>query len=179
MSLKHAILGFLSLEDMSGYTLKTQYFDGSVAHFWPADQAQIYRTLEQIERDGLAVSRQVPGETRPARRVYSLTDAGLAELKSWLSRQHPPSPNRVTLLVQVYFARHIPTQTFRALLEAERLRQSAMLDTIETIDLSPENAPNELLRQQYKFGRLTKDYGLRRIKMEIEWISAMIDELDD
>ncbi len=49
MSLKHAILGFLELSPFSGYDLK-KAFDGSVQHFWPADQAQIYRTLNQLGR---------------------------------------------------------------------------------------------------------------------------------
>src|SRR5579875_1236367 len=44
MSLTHAILGFLNRQPMTGYDLKTQCFDISVAYFWPADQAQIYRT---------------------------------------------------------------------------------------------------------------------------------------
>ena len=36
MSLKHAILGFLSLQPMTGYDLK-KAFDQSVRHFWPAN----------------------------------------------------------------------------------------------------------------------------------------------
>ena len=44
MSLRGAILGFLSFEPTSGYTLK-QRFDGSVRSFWSATQSQIYREL--------------------------------------------------------------------------------------------------------------------------------------
>ena len=44
MSLKHAVLGFLSIAPMTGYDLR-KHMEESVAHFWPADQAQIYRTL--------------------------------------------------------------------------------------------------------------------------------------
>ena len=47
MSLKHAILGFLGYTSLSGYDLK-KAFDGSVQHFWPADQSQIYRPLAQL-----------------------------------------------------------------------------------------------------------------------------------
>jgi len=49
MSLPHAILGFLREQPLTGYALKTQRFDVSVANFWPADQAQIYRTLDRLE----------------------------------------------------------------------------------------------------------------------------------
>ncbi len=50
MSLPHAILGFLREQPLTGYALKTQRFDVSVANFWPADQAQIYRTLDRLAR---------------------------------------------------------------------------------------------------------------------------------
>ncbi|MBK7448579.1 MAG: PadR family transcriptional regulator [Anaerolineales bacterium] len=51
MSLKHAILGFLSFKPFSGYELK-KAFDSSVQHFWPANQSQIYRTLAELEGGG-------------------------------------------------------------------------------------------------------------------------------
>ena len=39
MSLKHAILGFLSFKALSGYDLK-KAFDNSVRHFWTANRAK-------------------------------------------------------------------------------------------------------------------------------------------
>ena len=35
MSLKHALLGILTVRPMTGYELK-QFFDSSVQHFWNA-----------------------------------------------------------------------------------------------------------------------------------------------
>jgi PadR family transcriptional regulator PadR len=40
----------------------------------------LYRTLRQMEKDGYLDSSWEPGPTGPARRVYSLTDAGRAGL---------------------------------------------------------------------------------------------------
>lgn len=86
MSLRYAILGLLTFEPMSGYTLKTRYFDRSIAHFWPADQAQIYRTLQAVERDGLATCDTVESDGRPDSRVYSITEAGRHTLLEWLAQ---------------------------------------------------------------------------------------------
>ena len=36
----------------------------------------LYRTLRQMEKDGLLVSTWEPGPTGPARRVYTITDSG-------------------------------------------------------------------------------------------------------
>ena len=53
MSLEQAILGFLNYRPFSGYDLK-KIFDTSVRHFWPADQSQIYRTLNRLAEKSLA-----------------------------------------------------------------------------------------------------------------------------
>ncbi len=52
MSLETGILGFLSMKPLSGYDLK-RLFNMSAAYFWPADQAQIYRTLKKLTDHGL------------------------------------------------------------------------------------------------------------------------------
>jgi len=48
MSLAYAILNTLQQKEMTGYDLKTSCFDQCIAHLWPADQAQIYRTLDKL-----------------------------------------------------------------------------------------------------------------------------------
>jgi poly-beta-hydroxybutyrate-responsive repressor len=42
----------------------------------------LYRTLRQMEKDGFVESAWEPGPTGPARRVYTITDAGHAWLES-------------------------------------------------------------------------------------------------
>jgi poly-beta-hydroxybutyrate-responsive repressor len=42
----------------------------------------LYRTLRQMEKDGFLVSTWEPGPTGPARRVYTITDAGHVWLDS-------------------------------------------------------------------------------------------------
>ncbi|WP_437511230.1 PadR family transcriptional regulator [Sorangium sp. So ce1099] len=67
MSLRGAILGFLSFEPTSGYTLK-QRLDGSVRSLWSMTQSQIYRELHALEGEGLVEARTVPGDGPPAAR---------------------------------------------------------------------------------------------------------------
>ena len=67
MSLAHAILSLLQQEEMTGYDLKTTCFDQCIAHLWPADQAQIYRTLDKLVEQGritCTVEIQLAGPNR-------------------------------------------------------------------------------------------------------------------
>ncbi|HEY9876051.1 MAG TPA: PadR family transcriptional regulator, partial [Candidatus Obscuribacterales bacterium] len=79
MSLAHAILGLLQQEEMTGYDLKTSCFDGCIAHLWPADQAQIYRTLDKLVEQGWITCTVEIQRDRPNRKVYSVTEAGASE----------------------------------------------------------------------------------------------------
>ena len=50
-----------------------------------SDPGTVYRALRQLERDGYITSWWDPKEQGPARRVYTLTDAGADALKMWSS----------------------------------------------------------------------------------------------
>ena len=52
MSIRHAILGFLSWQSFSGYDLKKMFSD-STALYWSGNNNQIYTTLVQLREEGL------------------------------------------------------------------------------------------------------------------------------
>ncbi|WP_035777058.1 PadR family transcriptional regulator, partial [Arthrobacter sp. H5] len=66
MTLSYLILGMLGRSPMTGYDLKKR-FDASIGHFWAADKAQIYRTLNKLVADDLAEVVVVPQASLPDR----------------------------------------------------------------------------------------------------------------
>lgn len=51
--------------------------------FETLDRGSVYRTLRQLEKDGLVVSGWDTSKDGPARRLYTLTDAGRIYLNAW------------------------------------------------------------------------------------------------
>jgi DNA-binding PadR family transcriptional regulator len=100
MALRNAILAVLLDTEASGYDL-AKYFDASVANFWTSTPQQIYRELEKMEAQGLVSARVIPQERRPNKRLFSLTEAGRAELHAFTARRPKPLAHRDELLVQV------------------------------------------------------------------------------
>jgi PadR family transcriptional regulator, regulatory protein AphA len=98
MSLKHAILGFLSFKPLSGYDLK-KAFDNSVSHFGPANQSQIYRTLAQMADAGLLEIEILKRDERLDMKLYHITATGQEELQEWLATPLPLQASREPLLV--------------------------------------------------------------------------------
>ena len=80
MALKFGILGLLATRPMSGYDLKGT-FDQSVSYVWNASGSQIYSALRELERNGYVQAELVVQESRPNKKIYSITPAGLEALE--------------------------------------------------------------------------------------------------
>ncbi len=174
MSLPHAILGFLNYAPMTGYDLK-KAFDTSIRHFWPADQAQIYRTLKELMHQGWVTVEEVPQADRPNRKVYHITEAGREELRRWLRTPTDPEDPRVPLLVRVFFAGGLTDEEAVALLEAYAAGLRARLEAYARI---PQQAAHyaEAIQspREVFFWSLTLDYGIRLTRAALEWAEEAI-----
>src|SRR6266700_3633704 len=140
MSLAHAILGWLHKEPMSGYDLKKQ-FDQGIGYFWPADQMQIYRTLDRLVEQGQVSVHEEIQHHRPNRKVYTVTDAGREELRHWL-REPQALPNlRDPLLMQLFFAAILSNEEILELLQHQRAEHRKLLATYQQMVLFPLDTP--------------------------------------
>ncbi|MEU2560941.1 PadR family transcriptional regulator [Streptomyces longispororuber] len=100
MALRHAVLAALLDGEFSGYQL-AKGFDIGVANFWHALPQQLYAELSRLEGEGLVAGREVVQEGRPNKRLFTVTDAGLAELEAFAAAAAKPSFIRDDLLVKV------------------------------------------------------------------------------
>ncbi len=72
------VLLAISAQRAHGYYIE-QYLRG--LGLAQVEMSRLYRTLRQLERQGLVTSEWEAGPDGPARRVYTLTDAGQAWLR--------------------------------------------------------------------------------------------------
>ncbi|MEO1591826.1 MAG: PadR family transcriptional regulator [Cyanobacteria bacterium J06632_22] len=105
MSLAHAILASLLECSHSGYDLAKR-FNGSVGFFWHASHQQIYRELSRLESAGHLSCELIEQDSRPNKKVYSITDSGRSALGQWISRPAKAPPIKDELLIKV-FAGHL------------------------------------------------------------------------
>jgi len=177
MSLQHAILGILSVAPMTGYDLKTQAFDQTVAHFWQADQSQIYRTLSKMEEDGLVTYELEVQEGRPNRKVYHLTPAGRAELDRWLCTEQPLPANREAFLVQLFFGWRLTNEALLELVAGQRAAHAERLATYEQIPMPPLGDPS--LDRMRTLWRLTLELGIAIEQTYLAWLDQCADVIAD
>ncbi|MEH2434832.1 MAG: PadR family transcriptional regulator [Nostoc sp.] len=173
MSLAYVILGLLQQQEMTGYDLKTSCFDQCIAHLWPADQAQIYRTLDKLVEQGWITCTIEIGRDRPNRKVYSVTELGKAEFARWLGTHQLLPTIREPMLVQLHFADQLPNETIIYLLEQQLAARSKKLAECEIIDLpslGDESANREQVMQ-----RLVLELVIRREQTYIDWLKIALN----
>ncbi|MFH0173816.1 PadR family transcriptional regulator [Streptomyces cacaoi] len=128
MSLKYAVLAALLEGEASGYEL-SKVFDVSLANFWPATPQQLYRELERLAQDGLIEARVVQQERRPNKRMFTLTEAGRADLDAFAATPpRRPTAIRDELLIRIQAMDGVDPEVTRALVEERRTWSRAKLD---------------------------------------------------
>jgi PadR family transcriptional regulator AphA len=176
MSLRAAILGFVRLEPTSGYTLR-QRFERSVGSFWSVTQSQIYRELHALERDGKVRVRREPGDGKPDRKVYALTNAGEEELEAWLRAPVEPMQLRHPLLLKFVFAALVaPSKLDQVLsgyeegLLATRAEYASRVSSKEIFSLARS-------KREATLWRLSIEHGLAWVETELKWARRARREL--
>jgi DNA-binding PadR family transcriptional regulator len=170
MSLRHAALGLLSRGPASGYDL-LQTFHRSLANVWPATQSQLYGELGKLAQSGLV---EVVSEGARGRKEYALTDAGMAELRHWLSEVEPVPVRRSDMLLRVFFLNVLEPGQAEDFLK-RRSEQAAVYHQ-ELLGIKEQIADESGPLTEY--GRLTLEWGLRYTNMQREWAEWALGELD-
>src|SRR3954469_12362367 len=123
----YLVLGMLRLGARSGYDIKAAV-DSSSRFFWTISPAQIYPTLQRLERAGLARGRSEPRGRRP-RRTYELTRNGEEALVEWLRRDEPLTWElRDSGTLKLFFADALEEGEAAELLVAIRRRSERFLE---------------------------------------------------
>lgn len=178
MSLKHAILGFLSYVPFSGYDLK-KAFDHSVQHFWPANQSQIYRTLAELEEGGLVTKEVIEREERLDMKIYNITEAGRAELHQWLATPLPEHSDREPFLIQVYFSGQLNDAETLHLFRQKLRETEERLVVYESVYEMIQNTPQRINDPRAIFlSVLTLEAGYVNNQSVAAWLRSAIERIE-
>lgn len=172
MSLRHALLGLLVDRTASGYDLM-KLFDTSLANVWPATQSQVYGELTRLADGGLV---EVTAQGPRGRKDYALTEAGLAEVRRWLTQTRPDQPRRSDVLLRVFFLGLLTPQQRREFLQQQAGQAAAQHGELLALRESMDwDEPGSLTAN----GRLALEYGLRLTAMQEEWAHWAAGQVTD
>jgi DNA-binding PadR family transcriptional regulator len=168
VSVPLTLLGLLEREPSHGYDLKRDY-DAYFGRGKPLPFGQVYATLGRLARDGKAVASEAEPGDGPDRKRYAITEAGAADVETWLTEPAEPEP-------------HLQTVLFGKVVLALMLGRPAgrYLDTQRAAHLRRMRELTELKRTGPLMDTLLADYGLFHLEADLRWIdttSARLSEL--
>lgn len=189
MSLRSALLALLSSGPMTGYDV-VKRFSGSVGYLWQAKDSQIYPALRKMEEEELLEGELIPWGSRGAMKTqYSVTEAGLAELRRWQASEHDYGLERDPIELRVAYGEWADPGALERMLEAhiahhegEIEQAHKQVEDIETrkspvIQRRLQNYSEADAQRIIRFKVLAYEGRIARSQAEIKWAKKILKEL--
>lgn len=164
---RHALLGLLLGGPRHGYDLARYFMPGTaLGDVMHLGASHLYNLLARLERDGLVSSQRQETGTRPARRVYQLTEEGRAAALRWI--EEPVARPRDALLdfpLKLYLARRLDPARAAALLAHQRALFELHAQRLE------EEAAQPLEGADAAFIALVRQGRLARTRAVLDWLA--------
>jgi DNA-binding PadR family transcriptional regulator len=171
LTLELGLLGYLEQGPLHGYQIYQLITDATGLNVvWKLKQAHLYSLLVRLEQAGYINGTLQQQETRPARRVYRLTDKGKATFQGWLvSPVDTPRQMRQEFQIKVYFARLAGKETLLLLIHEQRAVCQRWLDA--QLELAAQ------IKESNSFSNSVYKYRLGQIKATMTWLDSLETEL--
>ncbi|MBN1314933.1 MAG: PadR family transcriptional regulator [Anaerolineales bacterium] len=168
MNFRHFVLGLLSRQPMSGYDIKRLLKNLNWLIGNPSF-GSLYPTLRKLLNEGLVTVQTQSNETRPNRKIYSITEQGQRVLEEWNNRPAKTDASLKTFLMRLILADIHSIDSLVAYMEKRRAqvtRQQAALEKFL-------NDGTEQDTKQY----LAHGYGLVMANAELNWLDDTLNRL--
>ncbi len=166
MSLRHGLLGLLAEGPASGYDL-TRRFAELLGQVWPARHPQIYAELARLAEAGLI---EVDSHGPRQRKAYRITDAGLAEVRRWLTEDEVDHTLRMEPLLRSVFFWLMQPADLATHLERERRYYSGTAAAMRTYAGAKDRGEFGTSEQTRSL-RIAAEAGIRLFEALAEWAS--------
>jgi PadR family transcriptional regulator, regulatory protein AphA len=108
LNVRDLCLGYLSLREATGYEIKKDFEEGMFCHFMEASYGSIYPALSQLAIEGMVTVREEEQSGKPDKKVYAITDAGVAALKLSLNVLPARDKYKSEFLFMMLLQNHLP-----------------------------------------------------------------------
>lgn len=141
MNVRTLCLSVLYEGEATGYDIRRMCTEGEFAYFVEASFGSIYPALAKLDEDGLVTSRTVPQDGKPARKVYSITDAGRQAFAEELSAPLGEDVFRSPFLLLARFVSILPQDLVAGRVKEHLERMTAERQQLDQVRSEQECSP--------------------------------------
>ena len=172
MSVRHTLLGLLAQQPRYGYELRAAFTAlAGGRENWEVTPAQIYTTLGRMHASGLIREDNADGSSSD-RRCYTITDAGMKELRNWFAEDERSQPQQDGFYLKLMLSRDLPFIETSHLLQVQRagLYRDLHRVTRAREDLDPHSDMARILLM---------DKAIMHLEADLRWLDMIEARLDD
>jgi hypothetical protein len=130
-----------------------------------------------MHKDGLVTNEVQQQEHYPARKIYSITEAGKLAMRQWVLSAPEAPQLRKSFLVQLAWADQLSSEELDKLLEKYEYEISMQHVILQEQDRRATGAnPARTPREAYIWKMVSENY-IRSYAGELEWVKAVRDGL--
>lgn len=173
MSVRNALLGLLAQRPRHGYDLHAAFqavAGGEQA--WALKPAQVYTTLARLEEAGLVALQSTEQDGGPEKRIYTLTEAGRAELNDWLTTPVASEHGRDEFFLKLMITLATNEVEPRKVIYTQRASLYQELHNLAAARTTADPATN-LARI------LLLDQAVMHVEADLRWLEMVEARLDD
>jgi PadR family transcriptional regulator, regulatory protein AphA len=157
---EYALLGALMAGPRHGYEI-LQSLETGLGPAWSVSTSQLYVLLKRLEKEGWVRSTFQPQETRPSKRVFSLTPSGETRFLEWLKGPTDHVRDlRIEFLAKLFFIKQLGLAGGASLVEA----QMAILEQIQEGLVAKGRSETDAYR------RLVYSFRISTLRAWLNWL---------
>lgn len=167
MNLRSVILGILSWNPASGYDLKQIIADSNL-FYWSGNNNQIYKSLLELQNEGLVTCQTQLQEHLPAKKIYSVSEQGLSALHESLQAAPELPELRKGFLIQLAWAELLSDEEILGLLEKYETEVADGLRMVQAQSARPGKRPERSEREKFLWKRIAENI-IASYQTELDW----------
>jgi DNA-binding PadR family transcriptional regulator len=175
LDLRATILGLLNWKPASGYDLKRIISDSEV-FYWSGNNNQIYKSLIELQNEGLVTHQVQVQESLPAKKIYSITEKGRAELYQSLLAEPEAPELRKGFLIQLAWAERLSDDEVLGLLKKYEEEVASRLRMYQAQAARPGKSPDRSKREVFLWKRIA-DNLIAATQTELDWVRQTEQDL--
>lgn len=170
---RDVVLGILNNSPRTGYEIN-DILKNQLSYFYDGTLGMIYPTLRKLEAEGKIKKEQILQDDKPNKKVYSITDEGKKEFKSYMLSEVDPESIKSDFLLRLYFGKDfLSDEQVTALIEQEINRKMQQLLFIK----SNFNKWNQQGMQELQ--EITVEYGISYYENAIKFLEKKKSEFSN
>jgi PadR family transcriptional regulator AphA len=166
---RYFILGLLTQRAMSGYDIK-RFLESLGWLMGSPSFGMIYPALHALLRDGLVTVEVMSRESKPPRKIYSITEDGEQVLREWLNQPTKANASLRSFIMRLSLASSFVPDRLAGYLKDRR-------DQVAAQHANLRKMINEMDQGVDHGQRLALDYSIAVADAELAWLDRTLRDL--